>query len=208
MMKIARFSSAPLERRFGSPAVAVMWPALLSVSLVACGGGGQQSAEEAAGTAERESAAAATTAEIDQCSLLTPEEVAETLGFAVGPTERTERTDTGGRPGCIYTSGPEARWVLYVMVSSLAQASLRSDYYRAQEPEEREQAKSLGIEYTEPEFMDDLGTAGIWREDHKELQAVVPGYRVTITDYTPAEGSTFTRQHARALMEKALARLP
>lgn len=199
IMSIVCFLRAEYHPFRSSPSRVLPWLSLLVFSLIACSGDEQPAARSGTTAINNEQATA-----IESCSLLTADEVSQVVGRPVVSAQPVPTT----KPryiSCEYSGtateyGPLGSGILMVTVEELGPTYRpRADYYRRQEQELREGA-------TELEFLDGLGTAAMWFDN--TLHAIVPGYEVIIADAAPAAASTFTKQHARALMQKALARLP
>jgi hypothetical protein len=145
---------------------------------------------------------------VDPCSLLTAGEVAEVLGVQVEAQNAPATAGSFGFNGCNYTGGGILP-VVFLGVRSLG-VPLTPDFYRDLQAGWREEMLSLGAEYVEPEYVEGLGTAAIWREDELNfgLHAVARGYEVMLNTFENRDQTPLNKQRGIVLMEKALSRLP
>jgi hypothetical protein len=145
---------------------------------------------------------------VDPCSLLTAGEVAEVLGVQVEAQDAPATAASSGFDGCNYSGGGILP-VVFLGVRSLG-VPLTPDFYRDLQPRWREQMLSLGGEYVEPEYVEGLGTAAIWREDELNygLHAVARGYEVVLNTFQNRDETPFNKQRGIVLMEKVLSQLP
>ena len=161
----------------------------LATALAACGG------DDAAGAAAAATPARAAAEQLpDPCTLLSPEDVEQVVGWR--PTEATiDTAGLAGRTSCQYRNSE--KWMM-LMVGSSTDTPDR-DHYRDNEDYYRE---TFGFD--DYEFIDDVGTTTMWTSGL--MTSVVPGYEVTLSDMSGGDSPLAVSQ-ARALMEKALARL-
>jgi hypothetical protein len=162
----------------------------LATALAACGGNESAAADTAATSANR----AAVEQLPDPCGLLTAEEMEQVVGWR--PTEATiDTAGLAGRTSCQYRNSE--KWMM-LMVGSSTETPDR-DHYRENEDYYRE---TFGFD--DYEFLDDVGTTTMWTSGL--MTTVVPRYEVTLSEMSGG-GSSLALPQARALMEKALARL-
>lgn len=165
--------------------VPVCW-LIVPLSFSACAGGEQPAAEASLENVTSEQSPATM---MDACALLTSQEVSEVVGAPVQEMERTESSFTDHLICSYWGDAPVS-----VMVDTWrpGYSPPTADFYRRKEKQVRES-------YQYVEFIDGLGTAGMWLEEADMLHAVVPGYEVIVIG---------PKEHARVLIEKALVRLP
>lgn len=161
----------------------------LATALAACGGD-----DSAAGDAAATPTPAAAEQLPDPCTLLTPEELEEVVGWR--PTEATiDTAGLAGRTSCQFRSSE--KWMMLMVGASTEKPD--RDHYRQNEDYYRE---TFGFD--DYEFIDDVGTTSMWTSGL--MTSVVPRYEVTLSDLSGGD-SPLALPQARALMEKALARL-
>ena len=161
----------------------------LATALAACVGDDSAGAHVAATPAR-----AAAEQLPDPCTLLTPEEVEQVVGWR--PTEATiDTAGLAGRTSCQFRSSE--KWMMLMVGASTEKPD--RDHYRENEDYYRE---TFGFD--DYEFIDDVGTTTMWTSGL--MTTVVPRYEVTLSDMSGGDSPLAVSQ-ARALMEKALARL-
>lgn len=194
----------PLARLIGMvPTLrSLAWLGAITIFAAGCGDTNADANEAVAQPVEQSAVVA-----VDPCSLLTADEVAEVLGVQVEAQDAPATAASFGFNGCNYSDGGILP-VVFLGVRSLG-VPLTQDFYRDLQPGWREDMQSLGGEYVEPEYLEGLGAAAIWREDELNygLQAVARGYEVVLNTFDWDE-TPFNKQRGIVLMGKALSRLP
>jgi hypothetical protein len=188
MMSGKRKHAHASDRHASLPAALMV----LAAALAACGGGRDADAPPVA------SAADVATPMIDPCTLLTTAEVQQELGWTA--TAATDTVTMPGRGNCEYASTAGDRKLWLFLGPSTSQPS--RDHYRMNA---ESYTKDMGFE--EIEFIDDIGSAAMWVPEGRQLTAVVPRYEIQVIDMTAQERANLTLPQARALLQKAMARL-